>query len=133
MTLIGAGLVVVGCLMPWASAFGFATVSGTSTGGGDVDIVLGLIVATLGVLGMTGRIGTKGTITNFWLSALVVVIAIANIASLSNLINETGGDSSGITVGIGLIIVLIGGCLASVGTLLTWLDARKMRKLGVRR
>jgi hypothetical protein len=135
LTLAGTGLVVIGCLLPWATqnnGFTTQTIGGTSAGGGDVDLVLALVIGSLAGLFLAGRTGFKTNMTALLLAALVVVVCIANMANISRLINQEKittdalpGSSPGTSLGIGLVIVLVGGCLAVVGSILTIAAARR--------
>jgi hypothetical protein len=138
VTIGGAGVAAIGCALPWASVdYGLGTqaINGTQVGGGQIDLVLALLIAGLGVLFLTGRTGAKANLGSLVLAALLVVICVANMVDISNLIDKeraAGGDAlfdtgASIQFGSGVVIVLLGGLVAVVGLLLTTFGARAAR------
>jgi hypothetical protein len=133
LTLGGAGLMIFGCLLPWASqnnGLTTQTVSGISAGGGQVSIVLGIIIAVLAALFWTGKVGKKNAIATLVLGALGTAISVANMANVSDVINQekrqTGGLVSGVgtKMGAGLLLLLVGCVVVVVGSIMTLIRGR---------
>lgn len=138
LTLGGVAVAAIGCMMPWATQnYGFVTttIDGTSTGGGQIDLVLALVVAGLSVLFFTGRTGVKSIVFSLVLAVLMVVICVANMVSVANVIDkehaaagraliETGTATR---LGAGILIVFAGGLIVVVGLVLSLFGARGAR------
>lgn len=116
------GLIVSGCLaalgstMPWATLtapfVGQVDVRGTS-GDGRITLLLGLALATQGLLLLTGKRGGD----RLWVAVHVAGLIVAAIG-IYNYINLTDSDGSseyvGVSVGPGVYLVALGGVGAVV-------------------
>jgi hypothetical protein len=138
LTIGSAGLAAIGCMLPWATQnYGYVsqTINGTSAGGGQVDLVLALVIAGLGVLFLIGRTGMKTNVLSLVLATLLVVICVANMADISNVIDKehaAGGNvlaetGAGTQFGAGIAIVFVSGLFAILGLLLMQFGARAAR------
>lgn len=113
--LVAAVLIVIGSVLPWATIdLGFISQSiGGLDGDGGITLVLALVAGVLAYFSKGRKIGFAiGAVVAAAISALIAVIDIADVSSLGG-----GGDlgiDSGISVGIGLWLVLIAS-LAAVG------------------
>lgn len=97
----GAGAAIVGGFLPWATLLGISA-SGSS-GDGLIAAGLALLASICGLLTVSNKPGRIGTIV---FGFLIVAVAGYDIVNIS---------STGITVGYGLVITLIGGILVVVG------------------
>jgi Na+/H+ antiporter NhaC len=138
VTVGGASVAAIGCALPWASVdygLGSQSINGTQAGGGQIDLVLALVIAGLGVLFLTGRTGFKTNVLSLVLAALVVVICVANMVDIVNLIDKeqaAAGDAltdtgTSTQLGSGIVIVLVSGLTAVVGLLSTLVRTRRVR------
>lgn len=110
--LVAAALIVVGSVLPWASIDlgGFSQTINGLDGDGGLTLVLGLIVAGLGVASKGRRKGFAiGAIVAAALSALIAAIDIADVSSTFDGL----GLGAGVSVGFGLWLVLV----ASLGAI----------------
>lgn len=125
--LVGAGLMVIGSILPWAtvaSGFGQISVSGTE-GDGKITIILGILagVAALAELGgqskaqlgpaqaKPAQLGRVGVI-------LGVIAAGVGLYGLSNVSSRLAGVESTLihaSVGTGLFVVIGGAALSIIG------------------
>jgi len=136
-TLIGAACIVIGALLPWASqnnGFATSTIDGTSAGGGQISIVIGLIIGVLAALFLAGTIGRRSTVGTLVLGALVVVIAVANLANLEDIIKKEAdvpglsGTGAGTQAGAGLLVLLVGSSVVVVASIMTlWATRARAR------
>ncbi len=110
VSAICALIVVVAAFMPWATALGFISVSGT-TGDGAITLALGLIGMILAVWG-SGRVlpAPANTLIMPVLSTiaggLVAIIAGIDLGNIGAQLEEAGGL---VTPGAGLILTLLFG------------------------
>ncbi|MEY4174801.1 MAG: hypothetical protein RI900_1966 [Actinomycetota bacterium] len=114
IALAAGALVVVGSLLPWAKVLGFISVSGTD-GDGKITLVLGaLAIAGLFVRKASSLIGVA---VIFLLS---LAIGVYDFVNVSNKITEAEGEifEGGVSVGIGLYLVIAGGLIGLIGTFL---------------
>ena len=134
LAIVGGAIAALGCLLPWATASVLGSdisVKGTSAAGGQFDLVLGLVVALLGGLFLAGRTGIKTNILSLVLAALLVVVCIANMVDISNFIDKQKSTTDeyglgfSVHVGFGIVLVLIGGCIAFVALVLIIAGGRK--------
>lgn len=108
MLLFGA-VVVIGSVMPWATAFGGALSKAGTDGDGAITLVLGLLIAAGGLaVGLArGRIWIA--IVAALLGALVGVTAGIDLSDAQSKIGDLHGV---VSVGAGLWVTLFGGILA---------------------
>ncbi|MGN6609488.1 MAG: DUF2510 domain-containing protein [Jatrophihabitans sp.] len=132
----GAALVVLGCLLPWASqnnGFSTQTISGTDANGGVLDLVLGLVLLGLLAVVVRGRAGAKALWGALVVGAVIVVVCVANMSNLADVIDQEQasgvsdvlGTDTGTKVGVGIVLVLVGGLVAFVATLLALIGRRR--------
>jgi hypothetical protein len=114
--LLAAGvLLVVSAALPWATALDIS-VAGTR-GGGAVTGFFGLVLAGFGIVIGVRRGLLWVPITSCVLSALVTIIAVANMGSIANLAAEHRGELPAnfhASIGVGLWLTLSAG-LAVLG------------------
>lgn len=113
--LVAAVLIVIGSVMPWATIdLGFVSQSiGGLDGDGGITLVLALVTAVLAYLSKGRKTGLAiGAVVAAAISALIAVIDIADVSSLGGA-GDLGIDT-GVSVGIGLWLVLIAS-LGAVG------------------
>jgi hypothetical protein len=127
MSVIGAGLIVIGSLLPWVrleeSPFGPESVSGTS-GDGQITIALGILALVFAALAF-------GPSARFWYAVCVMVFGgIAALVAGYDWINLSRVASAkyslygGLSVGWGLIVCAIGAVIATVGGVVRWRDLK---------
>jgi hypothetical protein len=139
LTIAGAALMIIGCALPWATqdnGFTTVTVQGTSAGGGQVSIVLGLGIAALAALFLAGIVGRWSNIAAFVLGILALVICVANMSNVSDVIDQEKRDvpaltdsGAGTSFGAGLLILLAGSIVVVIASVLAFLAARASRRV----
>jgi hypothetical protein len=137
-TIAGAALMIIGCVLPWATqsnGFASVTVQGTSAGGGQVSIVLGLGIIVLGGLFLAGIVGRWSNVVSLVLGILALVICVANMSNVSDVIDQEKRDVPGLAdsgagthFGAGLVVLLVGSIIVVVGSLLACVAARRDRR-----
>ena len=118
VTIVGAVLLFVGLLLPWATldAFGQSTsVSGLDTDDGKLMLVLA--IALIGVTVVYMR--TSAT----WAAILSILVALAALGLTLFEIQDVSGSFEGISVGAGLWVDLIGSVLAVAGSIWAKIDS----------
>ena len=115
--LLGAAMVLVGSLMPWATvttAFGSITASGTD-GDGQMTLVIGVILIVL----IAGKLASSGKAS--LLNILIVLAALAALAiagyDISNVQEavDAAAPFGSASVGAGLYVVALGAILSFFG------------------
>ena len=137
LVIAGAAVMIIGCVLPWATqsnGLSSVTVQGTSAGGGQVSIVLGLGIIALCGLFLGGIVGRWSNIFSLLLGILALVICVANMSNVSDVIDQEKRDpgladsSAGTHFGAGLLILLIGSIVVVVASLLAHLAVRRERR-----
>ncbi|MDX1691345.1 MAG: hypothetical protein R3290_10015 [Acidimicrobiia bacterium] len=120
VVLVGALITVLGSFLTWASvsAAGVSvSVSGTGEGGdGLLTLILALATGAVAIF-LSGRPGRARMISIVIGAALIVLIAVINIADVNSVAGDLGGGVD-VSIGIGLWLVLLGGIVAAVGAFL---------------
>jgi hypothetical protein len=119
----GAILVAIGSVLPWASVAvpfnGQLGIAGTE-GDGMFTLVLAFVVILLGVVGLNGRLGVGVTVAALVGSVLALITAVVDLTHLSRIGGTTdpffGSNPVGPSVGVGLVLVVIGAGVSIVGT-----------------
>jgi hypothetical protein len=117
LTLIGAILMAVGSLLPWGrvvSILGTLPVSGLR-GDGSVTLVLA-VIALIVALTREGKPGRRYSIGVALIALVGLLVAGSTLLNVIGLIIE-GGSSSTISVGEGVVALLVGSVLAGIGGL----------------
>lgn len=137
LTLGGAALVVVGVLMPYATqnnGITTSTIHGTDRSGGAVTIVIALVVVVLAGLFINGTIGRRSAIATFLLGGIALAICIGNMSNISDVMDQEKAQSAdlisaggGTKFGAGLFVVLVGCVLVLIGSIMTFVSARRSR------
>jgi Protein of unknown function (DUF2510) len=137
LILAGAAVVIIGSLLPWATqndGITTTTIDGSSAGGGQVLIVIGLALAVLVGLYLAGIIGKRTNVAVLILGVLAIAICIANMSNISHVMGQEKTESAdlvqsggGTKYGVGLIVVLVGCVLVIVGSVMVWRAARARR------
>lgn len=109
IVLVACAVAFIGSFLPWASVIGIS-VSGTDGGDGTLTLILALATAAAAVF-LKDRARMISVLVG---AALVVIIAVVNIADI-NSISSDFGDALSPSIGIGLWMVLAGGIAAAVG------------------
>jgi len=121
VTLTGAGLAIIGALLPWAtvsSVFGTVSVTGTD-GDGVIVLVVSAIIALLATLELTSRSGRELRIGSALLAALVGIVALVDYNNIADHVASTDLEGVGVaTIGVGLYVVLLGAAVAFIGALI---------------
>jgi hypothetical protein len=106
VAVVGLFFVVLGSVLPWASAatpFGSLSVAGTE-GDGVATVVLGGVGLTGAAVALTGR--------RLAIVVSIVVAGVAFLVGLYDMASITGTGEAGVQVGIGLWMLLIGAVVA---------------------
>ena len=126
--IAGAGAIVLGSLLPWASlrGGGLATSVYGVSGDGAFTLVFGLIIGAVAVLAHRRDEAKSWQLRLMMLLSLVVlVVAISDLSA----VRDVGGvsEAEGVTasVGIGLYIVLVGSAVAVVSAYVQMSNLRK--------
>lgn len=106
MMIAGGGGAVVASFMPWYSV-GLFTVNGTS-GDGQITLVLGGILALLGVLRRSGRSSP------IW----VAIIVAGLIAAIGGYHYNNNSDEELISIGVGIYGTIAAGIVGFIGALI---------------
>jgi hypothetical protein len=132
--IAGAILMIIGCVLPWAQQdYGITTVTvqGTSAGGGQVSLVIGLGILALSALFLAGIVGKWANILSLILGVLALSICVANMANVSDVIDQEKQDvpsltdaGAGTSFGAGLLILLVGCVVVIVASVLAIFAAR---------
>lgn len=108
LLLAASIVVVIGSVMPWATAFGGAISEAGTSGDGAITLVLGLILAASGLLVGLGH-GRR------WIAVIDVLLAAGITATaaadLSNGLSASSGAHGLVSVGSGLWVTVVGGAL----------------------
>ena len=118
VVVIGCVVALIGSFLAWGSvsAAGVSvSVSGTEGGDGTLTLILSIATAVAAIF-LMGR-GRARQISVVIGAALILLIAIMNIADISGLGDDFGGAVD-VSIGIGLWLVLLGGIAAAVGAFL---------------
>ena len=115
LSLVAAGAIVVGSLLPWAEVsavlVGQLSVAGTD-GDGILTLILGAIV---GVLAITGN--KTAAILAFLGCIAILGIAVYDMANLADTISDVDQRYARVSIGSGLWLVAIGSALGIISTL----------------
>ncbi len=119
LALVGGCLMVLGSLFPWAqvvSVFGTVTVNGTE-GDGKITIVLGLVVAVLGLLAIANRRAKLHILVPI-LGLVGGGIGLLDLLNASSKFESVASDGFvHPSIGIGLYLVILGGIATLVAAL----------------
>jgi hypothetical protein len=114
--LVCAIAVVIGSFLPWATALGGLISKAGTAGDGVITLIIGFILVVLSIL-VIRRQGRRWVlISAFLLGLVVVIVAIADIGDV--------GNRAELSIGAGLIIVLLGGIAVSVVELIALANLR---------
>ena len=115
LSLVAAGAIVVGSLLPWAEVtavlVGQMSVAGTD-GDGTLTLILGAIV---GVLAITGN--KTAAILAFLGCLAILGIAVYDMANVADAISDLDQRYAHASIGSGLWLVAIGSTVGIVSTL----------------
>lgn len=131
LVLGGAGLIILGALLPWASVSikiaGASAMSNSASGldgDGRFTLILGIAAVVLTVLKNPPQAKLFALIALIasGLAALIGLIDIFRITGNSdaNAILQASGSSVSISPGIGIFITIIGGVAAAFGSWKRW-------------
>lgn len=120
ISLVGAALVVLGALMPWATlstAFGSVSIPGTE-GDGEIVLILGVVIAVLATLELTRqpRLGLR--IGVGVCAGIALLIGLIDFSSITDHIRTENLEAGVASVGAGLYAVLLGAGVAIAGAVL---------------
>lgn len=115
LELVGAGAVIAGSLLPWATVttiFGTIGVNGTE-GDGVITLGLGGVLGVLALVELSGGSSTK---------AIALVVAIITLAlggfeyvSVGDRLGDAGNEFARASVGVGIYVIMGGAGLALFG------------------
>lgn len=122
VVLVGGGMYSIGSALPWISVtapfVGTVTKSGLEGGDGIATLILGLLMALLGIARLTGNRGAGSKVAMVILCVMAFALAIFEAVNIGDRIaNLDSAYRSLATVGIGLWLMIVGGGIASVGSL----------------
>jgi hypothetical protein len=128
-------LIIVGVLLPYATqnnGITTNTIHGTDRSGGEVTIVIALMIAVLAGLFINGIIGRRSAIATLLLGGIALAICIGNMSNISGVMDQEKSESAdlinagvGTQFGAGLFVVLVGCSLVLIGSIMTFASARK--------
>ncbi len=107
MQLVGGAAIALGSFLAWGTVFGIS-ISGIESGDGWITFVAGAAIAAVGLMAYLGKSTLPG-----WVAWVGIVVGLG--VALINFFDIMGTD--GVSVGIGLWLMLAGGIVAIVGTL----------------
>jgi len=122
VALVGAVMVVLGSFLDWAtvdSAFGSLGVGGME-GDGKLTLVAGLVA---GVLLLLVR-GRAGGIVGAVLLAIAALIGFVDYGNVQEMVDAVESEFARASVGVGLYLVIAGGILGVVGSVLSLKSGR---------
>lgn len=120
VVVLGALLAGVGAALPWISAtvvlIGTVSFSGLDGGGDGILVLFLAVVAVFGGVGLLqgGSIVGPSRALSILLGITLVVLAGIEIANVNDRVAEAGSFAVA-SVGIGLYVVILGGCLTVLG------------------
>jgi len=116
--LIGAALLVIGSVLPWATVTSFlGKVDVTATDkDGAITLVIGVLIG-LGAFLSKAKPGKRAS----WGSAIFGAIAgIVALADMSDIDGLAAGPFVDVQIGTGLYLVAIGALICLIGGLIKW-------------
>lgn len=123
VVLVGGALYAIGSALPWITAtaafVGTITRSGLEGGDGIITIVIGLLIALVGLLSLNGSRSAGSKVAQVLLCAVALGLAVWEVSNVNAKIDdlEAGELAAIASVGIGLWMMVIGGALALLGAL----------------
>lgn len=119
--LVGAAALIVGALLPWATASaGFISVSKAGTDGdGVITLVLGAVIAFFALFALKPQPHQLAVIVGAGAGLAAGGVAIYDIVNVSDAINTAQSQSNLVhaSVGSGLYVTAVGAAIAIVGAL----------------
>jgi len=117
LLLVGGGLVVLGSVLPWSVVTTSRHVLSADglRGDGRVTLVLGLIVAAIGLRALLATVRRSMVVVALVAASVAAVVAGFNAFDLETL--GTAADQlASLNVGHGLLLTAIGGIVAVIGS-----------------
>lgn len=108
LTIVGGLLMALGSFLAWGSVLGIS-VSGIDGGDGWYTLVAGVVLALAGYMSFSGKA------LPMWIGWLALVVGL--LVALLNFFDIMGTE--GVSVGIGMWLMLAGGALGLVGLLMS--------------
>ena len=118
LALVGGALMVLGSVLPWAqvtSVFGSVSLNGTE-GDGKVTLVLGLVVAVLGLVALANHRAKLHILVPI-LGLIGGGVGLYDLLNVSSKFESVSSEFVRPSVGIGLYLVILGGGVALVAAL----------------
>lgn len=115
---VGAGVVIVGSVSPWATvntAFGSISVNGTD-GDGTITLILGAVALGFFVFGHY--------LTSWIVAAVAGAVLAYDLVDISRAVGEGSNEFASISVGWGLYFALVGAVAAFAAGLVLWRRAK---------
>ena len=133
LVLGGAGLIILGAFLPWASvSINFAGQSTSQStngidGDGKITLMFGAAALVLTLLKNPGQTKLFALIALI-ASALATLIGLYDASQIggnseANSIMAAAGDAFKVSLGIGIYLTIIGGAAATVGSWMRWKSA----------
>ena len=135
LVLGGAGLIILGAFLPWASvSINFAGQSTSQStngidgdGDGKITLMFGAAALVLTLLKNPGQTKLFALIALI-ASALATLIGLYDASRIggnseANSIMAAAGDAFKVSLGIGIYLTIIGGAAATVGSWMRWKSA----------
>jgi len=107
LTLVGGLLLALGSFLAWGSVLGIS-VSGIDGGDGWYTLIAGAVLALVGFMAWSGKA------LPVWIGWLALAVGLA--VALINFFDIMGTE--GVSIGIGMWLMLVGGALGLVGLLM---------------
>jgi hypothetical protein len=115
--LAGAAAVIIGAFLPWASIqlLGESVDKPGTDGDGVITLVFAAAAAVLGAIALGASRRRWQPITAVVLAALVIAVAVLDMADIKSRFSDASGFDVEVDIGIGLWLTLAGGIAALVG------------------
>ena len=120
VVLSGAGGLLLGSFLPWASvttAFGRIDVEGTR-GDGVITLVLAIAIGVMGVFLVRGSTHRALLIVSLVAASLALLVCLIDIGNVSSVASEQTSDEVDASVGYGLYLAAAGAAAAVIGSII---------------
>lgn len=120
VVMVGGAVVAIGSFLPWASiatGLGSASIDGI-TGDGKITVVLGGVIALLGLLAIERPVSVARSGAMMLLGVAAVAFGVWEYSNVQAKVDDVASDVVRASVGTGLYLVIAGGVIAIVGAAL---------------
>lgn len=126
LVIIMGLVIIIGSILPWVTAttfLGSISKSGTE-GDGKITLVTGIITLLCGIAILASNSYSGWVGLTILACAASVVVAIIDLVDVSNKVGEISSQYVQASPGIGLYIVLVGGIVGGVSSLVSILGGK---------